>query len=573
LAKPFKVVSNSDTGDADHYGGNDIDNIAAFLNAQSDFHDHYYLVYKSGSTYYAKSGLTGVVDYSNSDFTTVMNSAIGAVNSAGGGTIFIRAGVYTVNSSIGIIVNNVTLKGEGKDATILRCGTNTVDMIIKNDNTATANFALKDMTVDGNNISNQLLNVVDNTAGILLQNVKFTKGNSSSPQVIGGDSISNIIIKDCDFTDANAGGDLIGLACTNGLIEGCYFTRTVSGGGLTFGLGKDLRIINNHWVDYVGYGAVSLENISGDFENVLIQGNTFRNVSIGNSVNTASGGGAGNTFQNVEIANNILIDSGGILITKYFSDLSIHDNILLRSCSDGAAGIYVQAPQRCLIANNMLYDKLAGTSPFAGIMVDTETAVGTNISIIGNKINTYEKHGIHVSDVKQIEIVSNTIRNVGGLTDNSYRGIFLFSNGDVNSVGIVSNNLITSSLANKPYACIELDSSAATTNITCRNNYLSDFSGVAVECDLTAIGIVVKNNTGFKTENSGTGTVASGQTIIAVNHGLAITPSINNILVTPTNSMGSATKFYVSTVTSTQFTINVNTDPGATTATFVWSIV
>jgi len=573
LGKPFKVVANSDAGDADHYGGNDIDNMAGWLNAQSDFHDHYYLVYKSGSTYYAKSGLTGVVDYSNSDFVTVMNSAIGDVNSAGGGTIFLRAGVYTVNSAINIIISNVTLKGEGKDATILRCGTATVNMIIKDDNTATTNFSIKDMTIDGNNISGQLLNLVDNTTGILLQNVKFTKGNSSGPQVIGGDAIANVIIKNCDFTAANAGGDLIGLACNNLLIEGCYFTRTVSGGGLTFGLGKDLKIINNHWVDYVGYGAISLENISGDFENVLIQGNTFRNCSGGNSVNTASGGGSGNTFQNVSIVDNILIDSGGILMGKYFSDLLIQGNILLRSCSDGVAGIYVQAPQRCLITNNMLYDKLAGTSPFAGIHVDTETTTGTNVSIIGNKINTYEKHGIHVSDIKQIEIIGNTIRNVGGLTDNSYRGIFLFSNGDVNSVGIVSNNLITSSLANKPYACIELDTSAATTNITCRNNYLSDFSGVAVECDLTATGIIVKNNTGFKTENSGTGTVASGQTTIAVNHGLAITPSINNIHVTPTNSMGSATKYFVSTVTSTQFTINVNTDPGATTATFVWSIV
>jgi hypothetical protein len=43
------------------------------------------------------------------------------------------------------------------------------------------------------------------------------------------------------------------------------------------------------------------------------------------------------------------------------------------------------------------------------------------------------------------------------------------------------------------------------------------------------------------------------------------------ISVTPTNSMGTATKFWISGVGATQFTINVDADPGATTAAFVWS--
>jgi hypothetical protein len=64
--------------------------------------------------------------------------------------------------------------------------------------------------------------------------------------------------------------------------------------------------------------------------------------------------------------------------------------------------------------------------------------------------------------------------------------------------------------------------------------------------------------------------VSSGATSQTVNHGLYSTPSINNIIVTPTNSLGSAAKYWISNVTSTQFTINVNVDPGVTTATFVW---
>ena len=84
---------------------------------------------------------------------------------------------------------------------------------------------------------------------------------------------------------------------------------------------------------------------------------------------------------------------------------------------------------------------------------------------------------------------------------------------------------------------------------------------------------MVTENDGWKTENTGTATVANGQTTIAVTHGLSITPLASHILVTPTNSMGNATKYYVDTITSTQFTIHVNADPGATTATFAWAVV
>jgi hypothetical protein len=69
---------------------------------------------------------------------------------------------------------------------------------------------------------------------------------------------------------------------------------------------------------------------------------------------------------------------------------------------------------------------------------------------------------------------------------------------------------------------------------------------------------------------SGTATVLSGTTSIVVTHGAGFTPSLNQIRVTPTNNLGTATKWWISTPTATQFTINVDVNPGATTATFVW---
>lgn len=81
----------------------------------------------------------------------------------------------------------------------------------------------------------------------------------------------------------------------------------------------------------------------------------------------------------------------------------------------------------------------------------------------------------------------------------------------------------------------------------------------------------VADNEGMNCEANGVATVLNATTSIVVTHGLYATPDLQDIGVTPTNNLGSATKFWISTVTATQFTINVDVNPGATTATFAWS--
>jgi hypothetical protein len=109
----------------------------------------------------------------------------------------------------------------------------------------------------------------------------------------------------------------------------------------------------------------------------------------------------------------------------------------------------------------------------------------------------------------------------------------------------------------------------ATDNVRIQGN---DFSSTVTFTNTFSCSPRISDNNVYITEKSGTATVADGTTSIVVNHGLSITPSINNISVTPTNNLGNATKYWISTVTATQFTINVNANPGAATATFVWRI-
>ncbi len=57
--------------------------------------------------------------------------------------------------------------------------------------------------------------------------------------------------------------------------------------------------------------------------------------------------------------------------------------------------------------------------------------------------------------------------------------------------------------------------------------------------------------------------MANGATTKVVTHGLEFTPAPGDIVVCPIESLGSAAKFWVDTLTSTEFTINVNIDPAA----------
>ena len=82
---------------------------------------------------------------------------------------------------------------------------------------------------------------------------------------------------------------------------------------------------------------------------------------------------------------------------------------------------------------------------------------------------------------------------------------------------------------------------------------------------------VIKQNTGFVTENGGTATISNGSTSIVVSHGCDYTPSAEDIDVHPIESLGSANFWWVDTITSTQFTIHVNADPGQDVD-FKWSV-
>jgi len=74
-----------------------------------------YIVYRSESSFYAKNGDTGKIDYSGQDAATVIQNAINALNN--GGIIFMKAGAYPLTSVLNV-KSGVQIIGEGCSTTL-----------------------------------------------------------------------------------------------------------------------------------------------------------------------------------------------------------------------------------------------------------------------------------------------------------------------------------------------------------------------------------------------------------------------------------------------------------------------
>ena len=103
---------------------------------------------------------------------------------------------------------------------------------------------------------------------------------------------------------------------------------------------------------------------------------------------------------------------------------------------------------------------------------------------------------------------------------------------------------------------------------TIKNNY-------CVGMGMTIIGAhsVLKLNTGYVTEASGTGSIASGNTSVVIAHGCSYTPTAKDITITltekPTNTPG---VIWVDTIGAGTFKVNCENDPGASNLDFSWAV-
>lgn len=101
------------------------------------------------------------------------------------------------------------------------------------------------------------------------------------------------------------------------------------------------------------------------------------------------------------------------------------------------------------------------------------------------------------------------------------------------------------------------------------NTFLS-ITTATVQLNSTT-GHSIRNNSGLVTAAKGVAIITNAATSVVVTHGLSVTPNLQDIIIIPTSSGGSITKYWTSSVTSTTFTITANVSPGVA-ATFAWQV-
>jgi hypothetical protein len=72
---------------------------------------------------------------------------------------------------------------------------------------------------------------------------------------------------------------------------------------------------------------------------------------------------------------------------------------------------------------------------------------------------------------------------------------------------------------------------------------------------------IIAANMGYRTSTRGNSTIPSGSTSVVVAHSLLETPAVSDIRLSPTSGWGAATQWWISNVTASSFTINVNNNP------------
>lgn len=179
---------------------------------------------------------------------------------------------------------------------------------------------------------------------------------------------------------------------------------------------------------------------------------------------------------------------------------------------------------------------------------------------------------MHLNSTHGIGVVganSNDIDIVGGaMSENGGSGVALGSGVDGVTVQGVRSGAFHG-LNGNDYG-IFFDSSLSNIRVLDNNFSGNDTADFAYS---SLAGLEIRGNTGLVTENSGTGTITSGNTSVTVSHGLSVTPNAQDFSIVfteqATNDYG---RWWISNITSTQFDLNVSSDPGASNLDFSWNI-
>jgi hypothetical protein len=514
------------------------------------------LNYRGGNIFSVKDpayGATG--DGSTDDAASIRlaDQAAGGNGTGLAGIVFFPRGDYVIGSQItkephttwvGVTgyFNNIPDDSEDRDyeGTILRLGFDGT-MINNPTQTPTAysgNGGIRNMFMRGN-MSLYPNSIAINYVGGLRRQVYEDLYINGFKTAVNG-SLQEHYYNRCFFSGgwyglfAQAGADL--------WLTNCHMGSGLGATGVTEGTG--IRLVNCNNVVLQGCRGQTQENGQGYFldgcTNVEIVGgyadsNEQNGIQIQNSqkifitaINSFDNGTTGANKAGIQMqttkqditsvsaaADTITIASHGVQNIERQLELTTTDTL-----PGGLAADTVYYPIR-VDANTL---QLASTR--------TDAADGTAINITDTGTGTHTVQ--HLVDTVSISNSLLRDRNAGSAAEAQATGVAIAK---VSSGGFLRNISIQG----------------------------TDFNGVTTPTtgeSSVSSGLVVRNNLGYVTENSGTATVTNGTTLSTISHGLGKTPTNGDIVATPIETLNNASFFWVSGLSSNGFVINVNGDPG-----------
>jgi hypothetical protein len=335
-----------------------------------------FIIFTNGTYYYAKNGITGQIDFSGTDASTVIQAAIKALRN--GGRILVKSGVYQLSRTITDNGNdNIILEGEGWSTvfTVIPNFAHEVILI----SSGRSGWVLRNFKVDCTNqadLGQPGINVRGNN--VIVENVYVTMSSHGGIDVSG----NNYIIRG-NYLINNRNDGIIARG-SDGLVEGNVVIGTQKYNGISVAPGKRVSVIGNTIMNTSAAG-IGVEYGSS---NVLIQGNKIYNTG-GYGINLYQNGG-----NNIDIVGNLIVSPSahGIIIhnNQY---VNIVGNLIV---TPNGHGIYSNGTNVNINGNYILHPSMDG------IRLDTGQA-----SIVGNYIYAPRYSGIELHSCSSFIVSGN----------------------------------------------------------------------------------------------------------------------------------------------------------------------
>lgn len=433
------------------------------------------------------------------DSTAAIQAAVNAVGTAGGGGVYFPAGTYNISSAINVNSQSVVLFGQSRFASILRQTTSNAKIL-----NITANFAgVKGLSFIYSVTPTSGATAIFVSGAYVTMSDFVVRSAHIGVEYSGATAVAGKVV-DFEILDYES----IGLRVAN--LNDLFVSRfIINAGNTTRGALGGIRLQDKVEAFICTDGDILLGQYSMTME--------ATSYTLGNRP-------AYNNFTNV------FFDSAvnSTQINKCVETEFVGCWFSGGRSGGGNAGVNVTTSQSIRFTNCRFFN-----SGGSGIVVDSSSSdvTFTTCKADSNSVTAGAgvSHGFQFADnTTQFQLIGCTSSN-GLYTGSQGYGIFIgtgcnqFVVRDCNLVGNATGPL--------------LDGTSATADKT------------------------ISGNIGYRTSNTGQGTILAGATTVTVNHGLSVTPRQQDIMLTRGGGNAGSTDLYVNGITSTQFVINTAAAP------------